>query len=113
MSFARGHPRANPGEFSAAALLERGEVDAALVIACDALEQLPGLRELPTVVVDARDTETARAARVAFATAAEGIEAAGTAHRMDGVPVPLRALLDGDRRRRLDADVLAAIAERL
>ena len=33
VSFARGHPRANPGELSAAALLERGEVDAALVIA--------------------------------------------------------------------------------
>jgi formylmethanofuran dehydrogenase subunit B len=114
VSFARGHPRANPGEFSAAALLHRGEVDAALVIACDALEQLPGLRELPTVVVDARDTDTARAARVAFVTAADGIEGAGTAHRMDGVPVPLRALLDGDRGRVGSIhDVLAAIAERL
>jgi formylmethanofuran dehydrogenase subunit B len=111
VSFARGHPRANPGELSAAALLERGEVDAALVIACDALARLPGLRELPTVVVDARDTETAKAARVAFATAADGIEVAGTVHRMDGVPVPLRALLDGDRP--AIAGVLAAIAERL
>jgi formylmethanofuran dehydrogenase subunit B len=111
VSFARGHPRANPGELSAAALLGRGEVDAALVIACDALARLPGLRELPTVVIDARDTETAKAALVAFATAVEGIEAAGTAHRMDGVPVPLRALLDGDRP--APADVLAAITERL
>ncbi|MGZ6672825.1 MAG: hypothetical protein ACXVFM_10800 [Solirubrobacteraceae bacterium] len=111
VSFARGHPRANPGEFSAAALLERGEVDAALVIASDALAQLPGLRELPTVVIDARDTETAKEARVAFATSVEGIDVAGTAHRMDGVPVPLRALLDGDRP--AAADVLAAIAERL
>src|SRR6185295_6073586 len=97
VSFARGHPRANPGELSAAALLERDEVDAALVIGCDALDRLPGLRELPTVVVDACDTETAKAASVAFATAADGIDVAGTAHRMDGVPVPLRALLDGDR----------------
>jgi formylmethanofuran dehydrogenase subunit B len=83
-------------------------------VACDALEQLPGLRELPTVVVDARWTETARAARVAFATAVDGIEVAGTAHRMDGVPIPLRALLDGERSRAGSmADVLAAIAERL
>ncbi|MGZ8458522.1 MAG: formylmethanofuran dehydrogenase subunit B [Gemmatirosa sp.] len=111
VSFARGYPRANPGELSAAALLERGDVDAALVIACDALTHLPGLRELPTVVIDARDTETARAARVAFATAVEGIEVAGTAHRMDGVPVPLRALGDGDRP--AVEDVLAAIAGRL
>jgi formylmethanofuran dehydrogenase subunit B len=114
VSFARGHPRANPGELSAAALLDRGEVDAALVVASDALERLPGLRQLPTVVVDARATETARAARVAFATAVEGIEVAGTAHRMDGVPIPLRALL-GDERGQAGsiAQVLAAIAERL
>jgi formylmethanofuran dehydrogenase subunit B len=111
VSFARGHPRANPGEFSAAALLERGEVDAVLVIASDALEQLPGLRELPSVVIDPRDTDTAKAARVAFATAVDGIEVAGTAHRMDGVPLPLRAPLNGDRP--ATADVLAAIAERL
>jgi formylmethanofuran dehydrogenase subunit B len=111
VSFARGYPRANPGEFSAAALLDRGEIDAALVIACDALAQLPRLRELPTVVIDARHTETAKAARVAFAPAADGIEVAGTAHRMDGVPVPLRALLEAERPG--TADVLAAIAERL
>ncbi|HEX6619211.1 MAG TPA: hypothetical protein VF024_06115, partial [Solirubrobacteraceae bacterium] len=111
VSFARGYPRANPGELSAAALLDRGEVDAALVIACDALEQLPALRELPTVVIDARATDMAKAARVAFATAADGIEVAGTAHRMDGVPLPLRALLDGDRP--TAEDVLAAIAGRL
>jgi formylmethanofuran dehydrogenase subunit B len=111
VSFARGHPRANPAELSAAGLLARGEVDAALVIGCDALDRLPGLRALPTVVVDARDTETAKAASVAFATAADGIDVAGTAHRMDGVPVPLRALLDGDRP--TAEDVLAAIAGRL
>jgi formylmethanofuran dehydrogenase subunit B len=102
ISFARGHPRANPGELSAAALLERGEVDAALVVASDPLEHLPAaaaerLRGLPTVVVDARATATAQAARVAFATAADGIEVAGTVHRMDGVPVPLRVALAGDR----------------
>jgi formylmethanofuran dehydrogenase subunit B len=63
------------------------------------------------VVIDARDTETAKAARVAFATAVEGIGVAGTAHRMDGVPVPLRALMDGGRP--TVEDVLAAIAGRL
>jgi formylmethanofuran dehydrogenase subunit B len=114
VSFARGYPRASPGELSAAALLERGEVDAALVIACDALGQLPGLRELPTVVIDARATETAKAARVAFVTAADGVEVAGTVHRMDGVPVPLRAPLAGERGRAGSIeDVLAAIAGRL
>jgi formylmethanofuran dehydrogenase subunit B len=48
---------------------------------------------------------------VAFATAADGIEVPGTAHRMDGVPVPLRAPLAAERPS--VEDVLAAIEERL
>jgi formylmethanofuran dehydrogenase subunit B len=116
VSFGRGYPRANPGELSAAALLARGEVDAALVVASDPLEHLPPaaadrLRELPTVVVDARATATSRAARVAFATAADGIEVPGTVHRMDGVPVPLRAPLTGERPG--VEDVLGAIEARV
>jgi formylmethanofuran dehydrogenase subunit B len=116
VSFARGYPRSNPGELSAAALLERGEVDAALVVASDPLGHLPAaaadrLRELPMVVVDARATATVAAARVAFATAAEGLEVPGTVHRMDGVPIPLRAPLATERPSA--EDVLAAIAERL
>jgi formylmethanofuran dehydrogenase subunit B len=108
VSFARGHPRE---ELGAAALLDRGEVDAALVVASDPLERLPRLRELPLVVVDAAATATAAAARVAFAPAADGVEAAGTVHRMDGVPVPLRAPLTTERPS--VEDVLAAIGERL
>jgi formylmethanofuran dehydrogenase subunit B len=111
VSFARGHPRANPGELSAAALLEHGDVDAVLVVASDPLARLPGLRELPLVVVDVRTTATAAAARVAFAAAADGIEIAGTVHRMDGVPVPLRAPLAPERP--AVEDILAAIAGRL
>jgi formylmethanofuran dehydrogenase subunit B len=116
VTFARGYPRGNPGELSAAALLERGEVDAALVVASDPLEHLAPaaadrLRRLPLVVVDARATATAAAARVAFATAADGVEVAGTVHRMDGVPVPLRALLAPERPSA--EDVLSAIAGRL
>lgn len=108
VSFARGHPREALG---AAALLERGDVDAALVVASDPLEHLPALRELPLVVVDAAATATAAVARVAFAPAADGVEVAGTVHRMDGVPVPLRAPLTTARPG--VEDVLAAIGGRL
>jgi formylmethanofuran dehydrogenase subunit B len=116
VSFARGHPRANPREYSAGALLERGDVDAALVVASDPLEHLrpaaaERLRELPTVVIDARTTATSEAAQVAFATAADGIESAGTIHRMDGVPIPLRAPLAAERPD--IEDVLAAIGARV
>jgi formylmethanofuran dehydrogenase subunit B len=68
---------------------ERGEFDAELIV------------EATTVTVG----------RVAFATAVDGIEVAGTAHRMDGVPVPLRAPRPTDRPS--TEDVLAAIQERL
>jgi formylmethanofuran dehydrogenase subunit B len=108
VDFARGFPREAP---RAAELLARGAVDAALVIAADPLEHLPALRELPMVVVAARATATAEAARVAFTTAADGIEVPGTAHRMDGVPLPLRAPRAGERP--AAEDVLAAIEGRL
>jgi formylmethanofuran dehydrogenase subunit B len=108
VSFARGHPRE---ELGSAALLERGEVDAALVVASDPLEHLPLLRELPLVVVDVAATATAAAARVAFAPAADGVEVAGTVHRMDGVPVPLRAPVTAERPS--VEDVLDAIGARL
>jgi formylmethanofuran dehydrogenase subunit B len=116
VSFARGHPRAQPGEFSAADLLERGEADAALIVGFDALRHMPPtaadhLRRIPTIVVDPRATETAAAASVAFGTAAAGVHREGTAHRMDGVPVTLRAPLPSERAG--DGDVLAAIKARV
>ena len=117
VSFARGHPRAQPGEFSAAGVLERGEADAALIVGFDALAHLPPraadhLRRIPTIVVDPRAaTETVAIAHVAFATAAGGVHREGTAHRMDGVPVPLRAPLASARAG--DEEVLAAIAARV
>ena len=126
VSFAGGHPRSNPGELSAAAVLERGDADAALVVGSDPLEHLPPpaaerLRAIPVVSVDALDTATADAARVAFTTAAPGVHRPGVVHRLDGVPVPLRALLEssrpsdeevlaGDRRRRRGRDLTLRIA---
>jgi formylmethanofuran dehydrogenase subunit B len=116
VSFARGHPRARPGEFSAAGLLERGETDAALIVGFDALGRVPDpaadhLRRIPTIVVDARATETAAAARVAFATGAAGVQREGTVHRMDGVPLTLHAPLQSERPG--DGEVLAAIEARI
>jgi formylmethanofuran dehydrogenase subunit B len=116
VSFARGHPRSRSGEFSAAGLLERGESDAALVVGFDAVRDLPpraadNLRRIPVIVVDPRSTETAAAARVAFGTAAGGVQREGTIHRMDGVPLTLHAPLSSERAG--DAEVLAAIEARI
>ena len=116
VSFARGHPRAQPGEFSAVDVLERGDADAALIVGFDALGHLPPraadhVRRIPTIIVGPRATETAAVARVAFGTAASGVYREATVHRMDGVPVPLHAPLTSSRAG--DRDVLAAIAARI
>jgi formylmethanofuran dehydrogenase subunit B len=115
VSFARGHPRAQRGEFSAAAVLERREPDAALVVGADTLGHLPPgaadhLRRIPTIVIGPRATEEPEA-RVAFTTAASGVGREGTAHRMDGVPVPLHAPLASPLAG--DAEILTAIAARI
>jgi formylmethanofuran dehydrogenase subunit B len=115
VGFATGHPRAS-GELAGAAVLARGDADAALVVGSDPLEHLPPpaaerLRAIPVVSVDARATATADAARVAFTTGAAGVHRPGVVHRLDGVPVPLRAVLTSSRPS--DEEVLAAIAERI
>ncbi|HEX7292699.1 MAG TPA: formylmethanofuran dehydrogenase subunit B [Conexibacter sp.] len=116
VSFASGHPWSDPSVLSAATVLARGAADAALIVAADALRDLPPpavhhLRRLPMIVIDARATDTADAARVAFRSAGAGIHVAGTAHRMDGVPVALRAPLRSARPG--EEAILRAIRDRL
>jgi formylmethanofuran dehydrogenase subunit B len=98
VNMARGYPRYNPGEFSVQGLLERGEADACLIVASETLNWLSPmavdhLRRIPTVILDPPGVESAVAATVRFRTATPGIHLDGTAYRMDGVPVPLRAVL--------------------
>jgi formylmethanofuran dehydrogenase subunit B len=100
VNMARGYPRYNPGEFSVQGLLERGEADACLLVGSETLDWLSPqavahLRLIPTVVLDPPGVEPAVPATVRFRTAIPGIHLPGTAYRMDGVPVPLRAVLPG------------------
>ncbi len=116
VSFQRGSPRSNADEFSAVALLAGRDVDAALVVGSDPLEHLPpsaaeSLRAIPTITVDARDTQTADLARVAFVTAAAGVGRRGIVHRLDDVPIPLRAPLTDSRPG--EDEVLRALRVRL
>lgn len=99
VSFARGFPQYNPGEFTASELLERGEVDAALVVGADPLSYLTPkaaavLRKIPTVVLAPRLHETGRAATVFFPTATHGIGAKGTMFRIDRIPLRARKVVD-------------------
>ncbi|HUX76016.1 MAG TPA: formylmethanofuran dehydrogenase subunit B [Anaerolineae bacterium] len=114
VSFARGYPRYGPGEFSTVDVLARGEADAALILASDPVAHFPSaaarqLEHIPTIVLDPMPTLTAQVARVVFPTACYGVDAAGTAYRMDGVPIRLRPVLPPARP--TDVDVLERIIE--
>jgi formylmethanofuran dehydrogenase subunit B len=95
VNLARGYPRFNPGEYTAADVLARGEADAALIVASDPMANFSQparehLARIPYVALDPKETPTTRAATVAFTVATYGINVGGTVYRMDDVPIPLR-----------------------
>jgi formylmethanofuran dehydrogenase subunit B len=116
VNFSRGFPRYNPGEYSANELLERGEADACLFVGTEFLEDLSAearrrLGELPTISLDYPNSTAGFEATVQFTTAIYGVHAAGTAYRMDEIPIPLRRLVRSDYL--TDDEVLEAIGKRL
>ena len=91
----RGYPRFNPGEYTAADVLARGEADAAMIIASDPMANFSQpardhLASIPYIAFDPKETPTTRAATVAFTVATYGINVPGTVYRMDDIPIPLR-----------------------
>ena len=98
ITFNRGYPRYNPGEFSTVDVLVRGDTDAAFIIGADPGATMPRpaidhLARIPTIVLDPHVTHTSNLARVHITTAPAGIAAPGTAYRMDELPLPLKPAL--------------------
>jgi formylmethanofuran dehydrogenase subunit B len=98
VNMARGYPRYNPGEYSVHSILERKEADACLIVGSETLgwfsaEALEYLRQIRTVVLDAPGATVAVDPEVRFRIATAGIDEAGTVYRMDGVPIPVKAVL--------------------
>lgn len=112
VNLARGFPRYSPGEYSADALLSRGEVDACLLVGSEGIEplSLPAkehLQRIPTIVLDYPHARSPIEPAVRFTTAIYGIHREGTAYRMDEIPIPLRRALDAPYPS--DGEVLRAI----
>lgn len=99
VDFSLGYPRYNPGETSVVDILLRGDSDAALVVASDPVANFPRkavehLVSNPLVVIDPHMNATAQMADVVIPSAFVGIEAEGTAYRMDHVPIPLKRVVE-------------------
>lgn len=112
VSFARGYPRYGPGEYTANTLLERGEVDAVLLVGSEGVSKLStaaqqALAGLPVIALDSPSQIYPLPATVNFVTAVYGVHRPGTAYRMDEVPIPLRSILSSSLAS--DEEVLAAI----
>ena len=99
ISFNRGYPRYNPGEFSTVDVLVRGDCDAAFIIGADPGATMPQpaidhLAAIPTINLDPHVTHTSKLAKVHITTAPAGIAAPGTGYRMDEIPLPLKPALN-------------------
>ena len=100
------------GEYTANNLLERREVDAAVLIGTEGIDKLSRdaqsfLQNIPIIALDYPSVEIPIPAAVQFTTAVYGIHRPGTAYRMDEVPIPLRTVLDSPLP--ADHEVLAGI----
>jgi formylmethanofuran dehydrogenase subunit B len=97
VDLSRGYPRSNPGEFTAADLLVRQEVDAALLVSVDSWEKMPRaaidhLERIPIIRLGPKVTpESSRGIHIT--TSVAGISTGGTVFRMDKVPLPMRPAL--------------------
>ena len=99
VDFARGWPRYRPHDGTAAQLAARHEVDALILIGdADALtpDLSAALAPVPAVVIGPRASATSRLRpRVAIDTGLAGVHDAGTAFRLDDVPLPVQAPVPG------------------
>jgi formylmethanofuran dehydrogenase subunit B len=110
VDFSRGVAFYNPGETSAIDILAKKECDACLVVASDPAAHFPRacaehLRDIPTVLIDPFPTMTTALADVQIPVAVTGIDAGGTAYRMDGIPIHVKKVIESSVPS--DRDILA------
>jgi formylmethanofuran dehydrogenase subunit B len=114
VDFARGYPRYRPYDGTAAARLERNEVDAVLAVGSTGL--IPAaiaslMTRVPHAVIGPRaSTGILASGRVVIDTAVAGIHESGTILRLDDVPLPARQCLEGPP---AASAVLQALGERV
>jgi formylmethanofuran dehydrogenase subunit B len=114
IDYSRAAPYFNPGETSACDVLARKDADAALIIASDPASNFPraivdNLAKIPVIQIDPYENPTTLLAEVVIPSAVSGVEAEGTAYRMDGVSLRMKKLVDSDFPS--DEEILSRIIE--
>jgi formylmethanofuran dehydrogenase subunit B len=99
VDFSTGYPRYNPGETTATDILQRGEADAALIVASDPVAHFPRksvehLAKMPLVYIGPHFTLTTEFADVFIPSTFVGIETEGIAYRMDTIPLNMRKVVN-------------------
>ncbi|MCW4034740.1 MAG: formylmethanofuran dehydrogenase subunit B [Candidatus Bathyarchaeota archaeon] len=116
IDFSLGYPKYNPGETTCVDVLLREQSDAALVIASDPVSNFPRkaaehLVKNPLIVIDPHMNVTSMVGDVVFPSAVVGVEKAGTAYRMDHVPLPLKKVVEPPEGLLSDEEILRRIVE--
>jgi formylmethanofuran dehydrogenase subunit B len=117
VDFARGYPRFDPWHGTARARLSSGATDAVLVVGDPAripspmialLEGVPPARRC--IIGPGASASALGGGATVIDTAVPGIHEDGTVLRMDDVPLPVRAAIEGPPRAR---EILQALCERI
>jgi len=88
-----------PGKTTVLDVIERGAVDAALIVGTDPFSSFPcdkarKLCDMPLILIDPFESLTTQFASVVFPTAITGVETDAIAYRMDGLPLKLDKIVD-------------------
>lgn len=94
VDYSRGVPRYRPDE-AAAALLERGALDAMAIVGNARAAGIPSMGGVPRIVIGPWASEAEPGVEIAIDTGVAGIHEGGMAFRMDDIPLPLRPSLPG------------------
>ncbi len=118
VDFSQDYPRYNPGETSVIDILCRDGADASLIVASDPVAHFPrmaaqNLVKHPLIAIDPEVTPTTLMADVVFPSAFVGIEAEGTAYRMDHVPLPLKKIVEPPEGCLTDEKILQRILQKV
>jgi formylmethanofuran dehydrogenase subunit B len=101
VDYSRGIVHYNPGETSGVDILANHEADAVLIIGTDLGAHFPRetvahLANINTVVLDPFISLSTAVAKVHIPVASVGIDAEGTAYRLDGVPIHVKKAFETD-----------------